>query len=502
MSLLGIDIGTSGCKAAAFSAEGNLLALAYEEYDIQHPQTGWAELNSRQVWESVQHVISFAAQQAQADPIQALSISSLGEAVVPVTLRREILGQSVLNFDGRGAEYLPELREKLDDEHLYRINGNPLGNQYSLTKLMWMRQHQPELYQQADLLLHWSGFAAFMLGAEPAVDYSLANRTLLFDLERCDWSDELLALAQLDRAKLPLTLPPGRVIGSVDAGIAAELGLPRGAVIVSGGHDQCCSGVGCGVVEPGRAMYGMGTYICMMPVFEERREPEVMLKLGLNTEHHAALGRYVSFIYNHGGSMVKWYRDTFTQAEQAGAKASGLDIYAQLMQEMPAQPSSILALPHWGPTGPPEFVDDSSGVILGLKLETSRGDILKGLIEATTFYLRECLEALPDAGITIEDFRAVGGGSKSEAWLQIVADVMGRPVVKPQVNEAGVLGAAILAGTGCGVFSSLDEGVGTMVKLERTFYPRQQVQQRYDERFQQYRRLWPLIQDYLREITA
>ena len=200
--------------------------------------------------------------------------------------------------------------------------------------------------------------------------------------------------------------------------------------------------------------------------------------------------------------MVKWYRDTFAQAEQAQAKASGQDIYAQLMQEMPAQPSSILALPHWGPTGPPEFIDDSSGVMLGLKLETSRGDILKGLIEATTFYLRECLEALPDAGITIEDFRAVGGGSKSEAWLQIVADVMGRPVVKPQINEAGVLGAAILAGAGCGVFSALDEGVGTMVKLERTFYPRQQVQQRYDERFRQYRRLWPLIQDYLREITA
>jgi len=502
MSLLGIDIGTSGCKAAAFSEEGTLLALAYEEYDIQHPQTGWAELNSRQVWESVQHVISHTARQAQSDPVQALSISSLGEAVVPVTLRREILGQSVLNFDERGAEYLAELREKLDDEHLYRINGNPLGNQYSLTKLMWMRQHQPELYQQADLLLHWSGFAAFMLGAEPAVDYSLANRTLLFDLEQCDWSDELLELAQLDRAKLPHTISPGRVIGSIDSRIADELGLPREAVIVSGGHDQCCSGVGCGVVEPGRAMYGMGTYICMMPVFEQRREPEVMLKLGLNTEHHAARGRYVSFIYNHGGSMVKWYRDTFAQVEQAQAKAGGQDIFAQLMQEMPAQPSSILALPYWGPTGPPEFIDDSSGVMLGLKLETSRGDILKGLIEATTFYLRECLEALPDAGITIEDFRAVGGGSKSEAWLQIVADVMGRPVVKPQINEAGVLGAAILAGAGCGVFSALDEGVGTMVKLERTFYPRPQMQQRYDERFEQYRRLWPLMKAYLREITA
>jgi xylulokinase len=500
MSLLGIDVGTSGCKAAVFSEEGQLLALAYEEYDYQHLQPGWAELDSRPVWESVQRTIAQVAQQTQRDPIKALSVSSLGEAAVPVTCQREILGPSLLNFDARGAEYLPELCERIDDERLYRINGNTLGNQYSLTKLKWIQQHQPELYQQTDHFLHWSGFVSFMLGAEAVVDYSLANRTLLFDLERGDWSDELLGLAQLDRAKLPPTASSGKIIGSVPSRIADQLGLPHNVGIVSGGHDQCCNGVGCGVIEPGRAMYGMGTYICMMPVFAQRREPQMMIERGLNTEHHAAPGCFVSFIYNHGGSMVKWFRDTFAQAERVQAKVDGQDVYTQLTSEMPDRPSSILALPHWGPTGPPEFIDDSSGVMLGLKLETTRGDILKGLIEATTFYLRECLESLPATGITIEDFRAVGGGSKSEAWLQVVADVMGRPVVRPQITEAGVLGAAIIAGVGCGVFSSLADGVGTMVRLDRTFEPDARKQVQYDERFAKYRQLWPLLKDYLRKL--
>ncbi len=499
MSLLGIDVGTSGCKAAVFSEEGELRALAYEEYDYQHPQPGWAELDSKQVWESVQGTIAQVVLQTRRDPIKALSVSSLGEAVVPVTRAGNILGPSLLNFDVRGAEYLPELRERIEDERLFCINGNTLGNHYSLTKLKWIQQYQPELYQQTDHFLHWSGFVSFMLGGEATVDYSLANRTLLFDVERCAWSNELAGLARLDPAKLPPTVPSGTLIGTVSPPIADQLGLPRGAAIVSGAHDQCCNGVGCGVIEPGRAMYGMGTYICMMPVFAQRREPQVMIERGLNMEHHAAPGRYVSFIYNHGGSMVKWFRDTFAQAERIQAKAGGEDVYAQLTSEMPDRPSSILALPHWGPTGPPKFIDDSSGVLLGLKLETTRGDILKGLIEATTFYLRECLESLPATGITIEDFRAAGGGSKSEAWLQIVADVMGRPVVRPRFSEAGVLGAAINAGTGCGAFPSLEAGVKTMVTLDRTFEPNEKRRAQYDERFARYRQLWPLLKGFLRE---
>ena len=500
MSLLGIDVGTSGCKAAIFSEEGQLLGLAYEEYDYRRPQPGWAELDTEQVWQQIKRTIGKVAASVTGDPVKALSVSSLGEAVVTVTADRKILGPSLLNFDTRGTEYLSELQDVLPSDYLYRINGNTLGNQYSLTKLKWLKQHQPDRYQQAGMFLHWSGFVSFMLGAEARIDYSLANRTLLFDLERRDWSDELLALAQIERGKLPPTVPSGTVIGSVGGAIAVELGLPAGIPIVSGGHDQCCNGIGCGVISPGRAMYGMGTYICMMPVFEQRPDPAAMLARGLNTEHHAVPELYVSFIYNQGGVLVKWFRDTFAAAERQRALETGQDIYTVLMTEMPENPSKVVVLPHFTVTGPPQFIADSCGVIAGVKLETSRGEILKGILEATAFYIRECFETLPGAGIQITDFRAVGGGSKSDAWIQICTDILGRPFVRPKINEAGALGAAILAGAGCGVFSSLEDGVESMVHLDRIFEPDPAKQRLYEERFAKYQRLGPLMADYLRAL--
>jgi len=501
MSLLGIDVGTTGCKTAVFSEDGLMLASAYEEYDIQRPKPGWAELDAVEVWANVKRTISEVVSRSASDPVKALAVSSLGEAVVPVTEDHQTLGPSILNFDARGEEYLECLSSALPDERLYQINGNTLGNHYGLTKLKWIREHQPDLYEQTHKFLLWSSFVSFMLGAEPVVDYSLANRTLLFDIDREAWSEEILELVGLDRARLPDTAPSGTVIGTVSEQVAGELGLPSNVSIVTGAHDQCANAVGCGVIREGRAVYGMGTFTCITPVFSERREPATMIERGLNTEHHAVPGRYVSFIYNQGGSVVKWFRDTFAAAERQQAEETRRDIYANLISEIPEGPSGIMVLPHFATTGPPAFISDSCGVIAGLRLETPRGDILKGIIEGTTFYLKECVESLPPTGIEIADFRAVGGGSKSDTWIQICADILGRPFVRPRITEAGALGAAIMAGVGRGVFSSYEAGVETMVKLDRAFEPDPETHKLYESRFEKYKRLWPLIEEYLRDLV-
>jgi xylulokinase len=502
MSLLGIDVGTTGCKAAVFSEEGRLLASTYEEYDIQRPRPGWAELDAVEVWAKVRRTIGQVVSRCASDPVKALAVSSLGEATVPVTHDRQVLGPSILNFDVRGEEYLAGLSAALDDERLYRINGNTLGNHYGLTKLKWIKEHRPDLYERAHKFLLWGSFVSFMLGAEPVVDYSLANRTLLFDIDREAWSEELLALTGLDRAKLPDTAPSGTVIGTVSERAARELGLPPDVAVVTGAHDQCANAVGCGVIAAGRAAYSMGTFLCITPAFDERHEPALMIERGLNTEHHAVPGRYVTFIYNQGGSLVKWFRDTFAAAERQEAQEAGRDIYAELIAEIPAEPSGVVVLPHFTTTGPPAFISDSCGVIAGLRLGTQRGDILKGIIEGTTFYLKACVESLPPTGIEIADFRAVGGGSKSDAWIQICADVFGRPFVRPTITEAGALGAAIIAGVGSGVFPSYETGVEAMVSLERAFEPDPQRHGRYERRFEKYRRLWPLMRDYLRDLAS
>lgn len=497
-------MGTSGCKAAVFSEEGGMLSFAYTEYEVKRSRPGWAELDTFEVWDKIKQTIKRAASSFPAahDPIRALAVTSLGEALVPVTEDRRILGPSILNFDIRGEEYLKRLEELLPVERLYRINGNILGNHYSLTKLLWVRDHQPHIYEGAYKFLPWGSFVPFMLGAEARVDYSLANRTLLFDLDAADWSEEILGIVGLDRSKLPEPVPSGQAIGAVSKRAAEELGLPPGALIVAGAHDQCASAVGCGTIEEGLSLYGMGTFICIAPVFRRRRESSLMIERGLSTEHHAVPGRFVTFIYNQAGSLVRWFRDTFAAAEHREAKARGEDIYPLIFAEMPEGPSGLIVLPHFTTTGPPAFISDSCGVIVGLHLETTRGAILKGILEGVTFYLKECLETLPPTGIEIEEFRAVGGGSKSDAWVQLSADIIGRPFVRPKITEAGVLGAAIIAGVGSGTFSTFEEAVENVVRIERVFEPAPARERMYKDQFEKYKLLWPLLGPYLRSLKG
>ncbi len=498
MSLLGVDVGTTGCKAAAFSESGAQVSAAYEEYDFARPAPGRAELDPRVVWQKVKVTIARAAAGTRADPVRAVAVSSLGESVVPLDASGGILGPSILLFDERGAEYLPELERRTPVEELYRVNGNIWGNAYTLTKLMWLRDREPGLWDRTAVFLHWSGFVSFMLGAAPHVDYSLANRTLLFDLDGRSWSGELARRAGVDLAKLPPPVPSARPVGAVGRRAAAELGLPEGAAVVSGAHDQCANAVGTGVVGEGVALCSMGTYLCVAPAFSARPPAASMIPLGLNTEHHAAPGRYVSFLYNHGGSIAKWFRDTFAAREKAEAAAQGEDVYDRLFAEVPERPSDVLVLPHFSQTGPPEFVADSSGVITGLRLETTRGEILKGIMQSVLFYVRELVDGLTGAGVPIAEYRAVGGGAKSRAWVQMAADVLGAPVERPPVAEAGCLGAAVAAGVGCGLFAGFAEGVAAMVRRGDRFEPRLPASAAYDERRARYRELWPVLRGFLR----
>ncbi|MBN1266890.1 MAG: hypothetical protein JXA25_15450 [Anaerolineales bacterium] len=502
MNFLGIDVGTSGCKTTAFSHEGEALSFAYEEYDIQRTKPGWAELDASAVWRSVKRTIAGTINR-HPDPasIRALSVSSMAEAVVPVSRDREILAPSILNFDSRGEEYLPEIHNLIDDKDLFTINGNPSGNIYTLTKLLWLRDKSPDIYERADYFLHWSGFVLFMLGGEAKTDFSLANRTLLFDLSEEDWSESLINTFKIERSKLPAITPSAKPVGTISPHIASELGLSKDMVLVSGAHDQCANAVGCGVVEDGQAAYGMGTYHCITPVYSELQPAGIMLERGLNIEHHAVPGKYVSFIYNPGGALVKWYRDTFAHEEHQQALKAGSGIYETLIGEITDDAKPVLVLPHFAPTGPPDFVADSSGVIVGLRLQTTRADVLQGILEGTAFYLKECMDSLPPASFHVENYRVAGGGSRSDRWVQVCADIFERPFIRLKVTEAGTLGAAMMAGVGIGFFSSIQESAGAMVQTERTFEPDKQRTGQYKRRYEAYKKLWPMMSQYLRSLS-
>ncbi len=503
MSLLGIDVGTTGCKAIVFSANGSIMATAYVEYDVRRPAVGFAELDSSEVWEKVKQTIARAVHDAPSgDPVQALAASSMGEAVVPVSKDRRILGPSILIVDRRGEEQVAQLKQKIDDQTCYQITGNPVGNQFGLSKLIWLRDSKPELYDQTYKFLNWSGFVAFMLGAEPHVDYSLANRMLLFDIAAEDWSSRMLETSGIDREKLPRCVSAGSTVGTVSPEIAQELGLPESTIVAAGTHDQCANALGSGSVEANTAMYGMGTFPTIVPVFADRKNPEKMVELGLNTEHHAVPGSFVSFIYHMGGSAIKWYRDTFAREEHRRAQAEGEDIYERLFSELPAEAGPLLVLPHFAPMGPPDFLSDSCGLILGLKADTKRGALLKALLEANNFAHRLTVDQLSTVGIGLEEIRAVGGGSRSDAACQICADIFDRPVIRPNVTEAGALGSAILAGFAAQLYPSPKAAAQRIVSVESSFEPDPTRVGRYREIYEKYLELRSLSLEFTRDWSS
>ncbi len=499
MSLLGIDIGTTGCKAAVFTAEGQCLATAYREYATLHPRPEWAELDSRAVFALVKEAIAEVATHTARDPITALCVSSMGEAMTPVSADREILGNSILHVDLRGAEYVERLKQEMGQQAFYSVNPNILGPNYSLPKLMWLRENEPALFTGAWKFLLWGDLVAFMLGGEPITSYSLANRTLLFDIHTQTWSEQLLAWSGIGADLLPRPAASGTLAGVVSAAAARELGLPKGVQIVVGGHDQCCNSLGAGIHGAGKACCGIGTVECIAPVYDRIPAASEMLPCGLNVEHHVLEGHYISFIYNQSGVLVRWFRDTFAQADKQLLDGNE-DLYEILSREMPVQPTRLMVLPHFEITGTPNFISDSAGVIAGLRTTTTRGEILKAILEGSAFYFLESLHALQVLGIDTSEFIATGGGAKSAAWLQVKADIFGVPFVRPRITECGILGAAILAGLATGVFKSPAEGVKHFVHRERVFEPDPKRHAIYRGTYEKYKRLFPSMKSLLADL--
>jgi len=495
MSLLGLDLGTSACKAAVFTDAGRCLALAMREYPTLQRMPGQAELDSQEVWRRTQEVIAEVAVQARHDPVTALCVSSFGEAMAPVSATRDILGSTILCADARGAEYARALEEAFGQEAFYRINPNLLGPHYSLPKLLWVRDHQPELFRKAAYFLLWGDCVGYLLGADPVTNNSLANRTLLFDLARNDWSDQLLAWSGLDRRLLGRIVNGGTVVGEVSAEMALRLGLPAGVRIVAGGHDQCCNALGCGAITAGKAVCGIGTYECITPTFGPVRDPLAMLVENLNIEHHVLPDLYVSFLYNQAGSLVKWFHDTFARAEAARGDT---DLYAALNREMPDAPTDLLLLPHFDPPQWPRHLPNSAGALLGLHTTTTRGEILKAIMECSTLYFVDGLHGLRRMGIDLTECIASGGGARSDAWLQITADIFGVPVVRTRITEGGLAGAAMLAGLSTGVYTSPKEAVHAFVQQERAFEPSPTRHAFYQEKHARYRQLYPALASFLK----
>jgi xylulokinase len=281
------------------------------------------------------------------------------------------------------------------------------------------------------------------------------------------------------------------VVGKLGARAAESLNLPAGTVAVTGGHDQTAGAFGCGIAHGGEAMYAIGTVECLLAVFDRIVTNEVMLKSNLCCYPHVVKDAWASIAFNFsGGSLLKWYKNNFNLIEIANARLENRSVYDVMLENIPEEPTGILVLPHFTSTGTPYMDPDPLGAIVGLRLDTSRSTIAKAILEGTTYEMKLNLDLLKSAGVSIERLRAIGGGSRSDAWLQIKADIMGLPIVRMQVTEAACLGAALCAGVATGVYSSADDAVKAACRTGKEFLPDVGRHGRYQELLAGYEELY------------
>ena len=491
---MGIDIGTSGCKAMVFDENGSQVSKASRSYDLISERHWWAELDTHDVMSACFDVIQESASQTVEGSVAALGISSQGEAFTLIDELGWPLCNAFVSSDIRSNELIKPWTEKFGDEKLYRITGHTPHPMFSLFKLLWVRDYMPEIWNQAHRILCFEDLLQYRLGIKnPSMGWPLAGRTMLFDVVNHSWNDEILDNLGLDKDKLSIPLQSGSSAGFVNKDIAKMLNLGEKTIVVTGGHDQTCSALGAGVTDAGTAAYSSGTVECITSAFSNPVFTEELRKNNLCTYDFTLPGMYSTVAFSlTGGNLLKWYMDQFGAPEKEMAAKSNSDPYELLLNQMPDEPSKLLVLPYFTPSGTPYFDVSVKGAILGMDLSVKRGEILKALLEGVAFEIKLNLDILKRSGYEIKELRLIGGGTKSQKLIQLKADVIGTPITLLDITEAGCLGVAILAKAAC-------TGINPRVIAEDWIRPVARIEPKnsdhYNRKFESYKKLYPALKE-------
>jgi xylulokinase len=470
LSLLGIDIGTSGCRAVAFGTDGVVRAAAFRAYAIARSAPGHAEHDADAVWNAVQACMREVNETVgAADPVEALAVASQGEAVVPLDEAGRALAPAPISVDYRAAEEASEIADRVGAGRLRVVSGAPAHPMFTVFKLLWWLRHDPEGAGRAHRFLCYGDFAALRLGVEPAIDYTLAARTAALDVHRRAWSDEILAAAGLAPARLARPVPSGTPLGRVERALSGALGFAAPPLVVAGAHDQAAAMWGAGVHRLGQAGFSLGTSDCLAaPVAAAATQLERSV-YPYYPYDDADLSIVLAGIPS-GGAMIGWFLDEVVGADKT-EEGDGRSRFDILYDTMADDAGGALVLPHFAGSGTLDDDAASSGAIVGLTLATTRGQIARALVEASGFEAGRNLAEWAALGVSVEELRVSGGGARSTRALSARAEALSRPlVVPPHPGEATARGAALLAGVGAGFYPSIADAAAT-VDGEREIAP-------------------------------
>lgn len=491
MNFLGIDVGTGGSRALLIDTRGHVMASAMVAHaPFASPQIGWAEQDADDWWRAsaaaVRAVLDRAGERAEA--IGALGLTGQMHGAVLLDECDTPLRPAIIWCDQRTDAQCHALGESVGVARLIELTCNPALTGFTLPKLLWVREHEPDIWARVRAVLLPKDYVRLRLTGDKATDAADASGTLLFDVARRRWSAEMIAAVEIDEKLLPRVYESTAITGRVSAAGAAATGLRAGTPVVAGAGDQAAGAVGMGVVRPGAVSATIGT---SGVVFAATEKPALDPLGRIHTFCHAVPARWhVMGVTQGAGLSLRWFREQFG----AGA-ADGRDAYERLCAEaetVPAGADGLLWTPYLMGERTPHLDPHARAALVGLTASHTRAHIVRAILEGIAFSLRDTLTIFDEMNVPVETIRLGGGGARSALWRQIQADVYGRTVESVETEEGAAYGAALLAGVGGGAWRSVDEACTACVRVRAQVAPGAAAGL-MNARYQKYQTVYPAL---------
>lgn len=486
-TLLALDIGTTAIKAGCFTPGGDIIGMSYVEYPLIQPARWQVEQDANQWWELSRVAIRQALTQGNVDPatVVAIGISSQGIAFVPVDEAGQPLHNAFSWLDTRALDQVQELSAFFSSPaDAFQRVGLHLMPAYTLPKIMWLRDNQPDLFWQAAHFCTSLDFINKHLVDRYVTDYSIAGGTLAHNLIALSWDDAILEAVNIPRAKLPAIDWSGTPLGGLRHHAADQLGLPQGVEVVLGGHDQEVAALGAGL-RRNEVTISLGTAsILIAPLDKPLFDPE----LRVPCYPHVERGQFVfEAVVNTAGVSFQWLRDLFNTIAGNGTDSYDYDTLTTLAAGGPIGANGVFFYPHLTGATSPFWNPRASGALYGLSLASGRDEIIRAVLEGWCFQLKSNLDTIEELTSPRENAIIFGGGARSPFIQQLLANVLNRPVVVSPTSETALLGAAMLAGLGCGIYDELEEAKTIVRRGARVVTPQPPIAREYHEIFHSYR---------------
>ena len=496
MKIAGLDIGTTGCKCTVFDEKGNFLGRAYRDYPIKRAVSGH-EVDVSSIMDSVYSVLSEMG--TKYPDIGAIGVTSFGETFVMTDREGKPLHEAMLYTDPRGQEECRQLEEVLGEKEITHITGLRPHEMYSIAKIMFLKKQDRKLYEKAAYIFLMEDYVVYHLTGKRQIDYSLATRTMAFDIRTLAWSEEILAAAGINSGKMSQPVPTGTDAGEITKKAAERTGLSSRVHIISVSHDQVAACVGAGAFDASVAVDGAGTVECVTPVFDGIPDIDAMYKGYFSVVPYVIPGKYVAYAFSYtGGALLQWCTQTLAKKEMELAEKQGISVNAYLEKEWrqndrSGQPTGLLVLPHFAGAATPYMDTGSKGAVLGLTTDTSVAEIYRACMEGVCYEMVLNVRALEKAGCHFTKMHATGGGAHSAEWMQMKADMLNVPITALKTVDAGTVGCAMLTGIAVGIYADLEDAAAHMVEKTKTYEPRAEMHEKYMEIFERYEKLYRAV---------